>query len=651
LISQWSASFGPLGLLATSGHGDLAIVDTGASFSVSPFKSDFSSYEEVSGQVLKGLTKGTTVAGVGLINWKIEVDGKALELKLRALHVPECQVRLLSPQQLRQEYPEPISMMDIRKECVRIQFPEGAYDCPLNESNLPVMHVSPPDSIDDNMQALHACVMEEANQNLTPAQKELLKWHAKFGHMDMRLVQRILKSGALGWSPLIKAASNCDLSKLPLICGSCAYAKAKRKSSRPKTQRAPNSSPIKDKMLSKDVLIPGQRVSMDHFIVSTPGWLYSYRGSEPLEKQYKGGVIFVDHASGHVYVEPVVNFSTGEAIRAKKSYEREMSSMGITVVSYHTDNGVFTAAAFQDELAKMEQGLSLSGVGAHHQNAMAERAIGVLFSLARTQMLHAKLRWPKAVNANLWPMVLKHTEYLLNHVPGNNNTCPMDLVLGSTVPREHLRNLHVWGAPAYVLDPKLQDGKKIPKWNPRSRQGLHLGWSPLHASSVPLILNLTTGHVLPQFHVVFDDWFTTVSTEEKGLDDIEDSVWSQMFNDHRFQALFDENDPMDLDDEWLTEMERLERHQKAAAQVRRNAPPPMDQPFSSDPPTLPGSPPPQSPTSQRIATDGTPVSPMDPVPPAASFPPAQPEQVHQREKPPCQVHSQNSPRLCSTLTR
>ncbi len=103
--------------------------------------------------------------------------------------------------------------------------------------------------------------------------------------------------------------------------------------------------------MSEEVLIPGQKVSMDHFIVSTPGRLFSSRGSEPLDRLCKGGVIFKDHATGFVFVEPVVNFSAGEAIRAKKTFEREMSSMGVTVLNYHTDNGVFTAVAFQDELA------------------------------------------------------------------------------------------------------------------------------------------------------------------------------------------------------------------------------------------------------------------------------------------------------------
>ena len=39
---------------------------------------------------------------------------------------------------------------------------------------------------------------------------------------------------------------------------------------------------------------------------------------------------------------------------------------------------------------------------------------------------------------------------------------------------------------------------------------IYVGCSPSHASNVGLILNPRTGHVSPQFHVVYDDDFTTV---------------------------------------------------------------------------------------------------------------------------------------------
>ena len=50
----------------------------------------------------------------------------------------------------------------------------------------------------------------------------------------------------------------------------------------------------------------------------------------------------------------------------------------------------------------------------------------------------------------------------------------------------------------------------MPKWDPRARMGIYVGRSPSHASTVGLILNPRTGHVSPQFHIVYNDNFTTV---------------------------------------------------------------------------------------------------------------------------------------------
>ena len=50
----------------------------------------------------------------------------------------------------------------------------------------------------------------------------------------------------------------------------------------------------------------------------------------------------------------------------------------------------------------------------------------------------------------------------------------------------------------------------LAKWEPRSRLGVYLGHSPSRAGSVSLVLNPKTLHVSPQFHVVFDDSFSTV---------------------------------------------------------------------------------------------------------------------------------------------
>jgi hypothetical protein len=74
-----------------------------------------------------------------------------------------------------------------------------------------------------------------------------------------------------------------------------------------------------------------------------------------------------------------------------------------------------------------------------------------------------------------------------------------------------MSTLHVFGSPCFVLGSRLQSGiAGPPKWEPRSRLGIYVGHSPSHAGLVALVLNPRTGHILPQFHVVFDDLFTMV---------------------------------------------------------------------------------------------------------------------------------------------
>ena len=80
-----------------------------------------------------------------------------------------------------------------------------------------------------------------------------------------------------------------------------------------------------------------------------------------------------------------------------------------------------------------------------------------------------------------------------------------------------IKTFHTWICAVYVLDYGLQDGHvKLPKWNPRSRAGIYLGQSALHASSVDLVLNPQTGHVSPRFNCVFYDHITTFSHMRNG---------------------------------------------------------------------------------------------------------------------------------------
>ena len=51
---------------------------------------------------------------------------------------------------------------------------------------------------------------------------------------------------------------------------------------------------------------------------------------------------------------------------------------------------------------------------------------------------------------------------------------------------------------------------KIPKCDPRSQRGVNMGFSKMHSTQVWLVLNLLTGSISKQYHVVFDEMLSTV---------------------------------------------------------------------------------------------------------------------------------------------
>jgi hypothetical protein len=89
---------------------------------------------------------------------------------------------------------------------------------------------------------------------------------------------------------------------------------------------------------------------------------------------------------------------------------------------------------------------------------------------------------------------------------------PNEIWPGVCSQSSELLRTHVFGCPVYVLDTSLQDGKKILKWNPWARLRLFLGFSDLHSSQVPLVMNIETGKISPQSHEILDGKFETVNS-------------------------------------------------------------------------------------------------------------------------------------------
>jgi hypothetical protein len=560
------------------------IIDTGCSRTVTGFADDF-----VSG-TLKKLSKPSRMDGIGgslsathegQVHYEVINDsGEVSMIECTSLYMPKLQCRLYSPQCHFRE----LQSLGKPEGSLRVTWDKSVLDLPASPSitisyehttHLPVMQaykniISTAESL-----AMTGCVTNEVNQNLTYLGKLLLQWHFKLGHVGFSTVKWIGRQGILG---KLGEKMGQDQVKIPK-CAACQFGKQERN---PKA----GSTQIKDKSvegsLKRNKLEPGELVFSDQYESRLPGRVFGNRGSRINSQKYKGGTLFCDAASSRVSIYNQISFTAEETITSKLKYEREAMSTGIQVQSYSSDNGIYTSKEFMRELHTKGQGIKHSGVGGHHHNGVAENSIKNVVRLARTMMIHAALRWPEVSEKELWPMAMQHAVHLHNHTPKiSSGLSPEEVWSRSKSTHSALQNAHPWGCPVYVLDPRLQDGSKLPKWAPRSRRAQYLGASPLHASTVGLVRNLQTGNMSPQFHLVFDDYFETVHSDEGE----EPAIWSELITFQAFRSDYDDEDYVpELSDEWLNPDALRDRQQQQQEKRRsREKGPTVEEPVDIPP--------------------------------------------------------------------
>jgi hypothetical protein len=365
---------------------------------------------------------------------------------------------------------------------------------------------------------LDRSIFNRDNFNLNPAQCELLKWHCRWCHCDLNRVRMILskprqpkdsiKTGETipqMVSPSITGTTTC----IPCCCEACQYAKQKRRN--PESSKETKNSELKGVLTAGD-LYPGDKVSS--YMTPSKGRLMHTRGKESTSLQYVGGTIFVDHATNYLFNNHQVNLFAETTVASKHKCESFFDEYGVQIKQYADDSHPFRSKAWVSDCSAQHQlPTKHSGVGAHHQ-VLIERHIQTIFNWSRANLLHFVLHWPQVARNrdDLWPFAVDYSVYMHNHLP----TCdgcisPAELFTNTLFSNyNHLTRAHVFGCPVYVLDPRLQDSKSIPKWTMRSRRGIYLGVSKIHSSLVHLVLNPETGAISPQYHCVFDDTFSTV---------------------------------------------------------------------------------------------------------------------------------------------
>ena len=83
-------------------------------------------------------------------------------------------------------------------------------------------------------------------------------------------------------------------------------------------------------------------------------------------------------------------------------------------------------------------------------------------------MLHQALLWLAHFDMCLWPFAMEYGVCIFNNLPDgqfnvDGGLCTIYIYAASKTDSDRMRQEKTWGCPAYVLDLRLQDGKKIRK--------------------------------------------------------------------------------------------------------------------------------------------------------------------------------------------
>ena len=348
---------------------------------------------------------------------------------------------------------------------------------------------------------------------MTEDQKLWLRYHYNLKHLPKAYMKRLAEQGIIP-----KRLAKIE----PPICVACLKGKQHKtpwrgRGKKVKTIRKPHQN------------FPGAQTSTDQMISPHGGMIPQMRG-KLMKAKYYAATIFVDHHTDYTYAHLMRDTTTDSTLEAKHAYEALLLSYGHRVRAYHGDNGRYAEPAFQEDAKRKSQGLTFCGSGQHSQNGIAENRIKQLCEDARTMLTHGMHMWPNVINKALWPYALKASCRARNKFKLDEDGLSPEMKMAGTQMHGDLRHEHPLFCPVFVLDRRLQSGHNImPKWDPRSNAGVYLGHSPQHASNVALVLNLATGCVSPQYHVVFDDTFSTV---EYITNNNEPTNWEELCKHH-----------------------------------------------------------------------------------------------------------------------
>ena len=223
----------------------------------------------------------------------------------------------------------------------------------------------------------------------------MLHYHNILDHMGSDDLKDLARKGYLPHS--ISLAEK-------VICAACQMGKAHK--------LARGSTTI----VNEEIKNPGDLVNMDQAESTNPGRPLTHSGRNCKQKIHVV-TIFVDIISKKVFAGFQCSTNATETVKSKQEFEIESMSCGVGLKSFRADNGIFRSAEFHIDLQEKDQRITFCGVGAHHQNGVAERHIRTFVEKSRTVLLNACARWPGKIDMELWTFALRHVVNQWNNAP------------------------------------------------------------------------------------------------------------------------------------------------------------------------------------------------------------------------------------------
>ena len=235
-----------------------------------------------------------------------------MDLLIPCHHVPASTVRLLSPQDFCQSQGFDRSTDQFGGNSnyfwMHADHQQSRFQCPIDpRSNLPVAlaktpcnpggcqtgesstdgeTVGPPCPSCSRHSIVGLSVLNETNQNITAAQKDLLLWHFRLGHLGFAHLQHLMRPRTIEdlrstiktekpviIDPCIVPKNPSTRTCKPPLCASCQIARAKRRSTDVST-----TTVHQEALLKVSDLQPGNRVSVDQYESSVRGRLATTKG-------------------------------------------------------------------------------------------------------------------------------------------------------------------------------------------------------------------------------------------------------------------------------------------------------------------------------------------------------------------------------------